>query len=64
MVGSPVFRDSSEPPSHLRSCALLLRMRSLKEQKRHTALSVEGTEAALALAKNGSRHSTVETWKE
>lgn len=37
--------------SHLHSCAPLLRIRSLKEQKRHTVLSAQGTEAALPFAK-------------
>lgn len=49
--GLVVFRDSLELSSHLHSCAPLLRIGSLKEQKRHTVLSAEGTEAALLFAK-------------
>lgn len=45
------LQDSLELSSHLHSCAPLLGIRSLKEQKRHTVLSAEGTEAAPPFAK-------------
>ncbi len=49
--GLVVFRDSLELLSHLHSCAPLLRIRSLKEQKRSVQLTAEGTEAAVLFAK-------------